>query len=78
MQVNNNISALRASTNLTRAERGLSKSTERLSSGYKINHAYDDAAGFSISKRMRTQIRALERSSQNAADGISVIQSAER
>ncbi len=77
MQVNNNISALRASTNLTRAERGLSKSTERLSSGYKINHAYDDAAGFSISKRMRTQIRALERSSQNAADGISVIQSAE-
>lgn len=77
MRINNNISALRANTNLGRVEKNLSKSTERLSSGYKINAAADDAAGFSISRRMRTQIKALERSSQNAADGISVLQTAE-
>lgn len=77
MRVNHNISALKANVHLSRSESLLSKSAERLSSGYKINHAYDDAAGFSIAKKMRTQIKALERASQNAADGISVIQSAE-
>ena len=77
MRINNNISALRANTNLSRVDKKLSKSTERLSSGYKINSASDDAAGFSISRRMRTQIRSLERASQNSADGISVIQTAE-
>ena len=77
MRINNNISALRANTNLSRVDRRLDKSTQRLSSGQKINHAADDAAGFSISKRMRTQIHSLERASQNAADGISVIQTAE-
>ena len=69
MRINNNISALRANTNLSRVDRRLDKSTQRLSSGQKINHAADDAAGFSISKRMRTQIHSLERASQNAADG---------
>ena len=77
MRINNNISALRANTNLSRVDRRLDKSTQKLSSGQKINHAADDAAGFSISKRMRTQIHSLERASQNAADGISVIQTAE-
>jgi hypothetical protein len=77
MRINNNISALRANTNLSRVNKRLSQSTERLSSGYKINAAADDAAGFSISRRMRTQIRSLERASQNSADGISVIQTAE-
>lgn len=77
MRINNNISALRANTNLSRIDKRLEKSTERLSSGYKINAASDDAAGFSISRRMRTQIRSLERASQNSADGISVIQTAE-
>ncbi len=77
MRINNNISALRANTNLGRVGKNLDKSTEKLSSGYKINRASDDAAAFSISKRMRTQIKSLERASQNAADGISVIQTAE-
>ena len=77
MRINNNISALRANTNLSRVDRKLSQSTERLSSGNKINAASDDAAGFSISRRMRTQIKSLERASQNSADGISVIQTAE-
>lgn len=77
MRVNHNISALRANTQLRNTESLLAKSAERLSSGYKINHAYDDSAGFSIAKRMNTQIKALGRASQNAADGISVIQTAE-
>jgi flagellin len=53
------------------------KSTEKLSSGYKINRAADDAAGLSISEKMRSQIRGLDRASTNASDGISVVQTAE-
>jgi flagellin len=55
----------------------LSKSTEKLSSGYKINRAGDDAAGLSISEKMRAQIRGLNKASSNAQDGISLIQVAE-
>ncbi len=55
----------------------LSKSTEKLSSGYRINRAGDDAAGLSISEKMRGQIRGLEQASTNAQDGISLIQTAE-
>jgi flagellin len=55
----------------------LSKSTEKLSSGYKINRAGDDAAGLSISEKMRGQVRGLKRASDNAQDGISLIQTAE-
>lgn len=77
MRVNHNISALRANTNLRKTESLLAKSSERLSSGFKINHAYDDSAGFSIAKRMNTQIHGTKRASQNAADGISVLQTAE-
>ena len=50
---------------------------ERLSSGYRINRASDDAAGLAISKKMKTQIEGLEQSSRNASDGVSVIQTAE-
>lgn len=77
MRVNHNISALRANTSLRKTESLLAKSSERLSSGYKINHAYDDSAGFSIAKKMNTQIQGVKRASQNAADGISVLQTAE-
>jgi flagellin len=56
---------------------GLSKSTEKLSSGYRINRAGDDAAGLSISEKMRSQIRGLNKASDNAEDGISLIQTAE-
>ncbi len=55
----------------------LSKSTEKLSSGYKINRAADDAAGLAISEKMRRQIRGLTQASSNAEDGISVVQTAE-
>jgi flagellin len=55
----------------------LSKSTEKLSSGYRINRAGDDAAGLSISEKMRSQIRGLNKASSNAEDGISLIQVAE-
>ena len=53
------------------------KSTEKLSSGYKINRAADDAAGLSISEKMRKQIRGLDRASTNAQDGVSAVQTAE-
>jgi flagellin len=77
MTINHNISALRANTQLTRSGRALSASTERLSSGYKINHAYDDPAGMAISNKMRTQIRSLKQASENTTDAISVMQIAD-
>jgi flagellin len=55
----------------------LAKATEKLSSGYRINRAADDAAGLAISEKMRTQVRGLNRASDNAQDGISLIQTAE-
>ena len=55
----------------------LQKSTEKLSSGYRVNRAGDDAAGLSISEKMRGQIRGLDQASRNAQDGISLIQTAE-
>jgi flagellin len=58
-------------------QNALSKSTEKLSSGYRINRAGDDAAGLSISEKMRSQIRGLNKASSNAQDGISLIQVAE-
>lgn len=77
MRINHNISALKAGNHLGRTNLGLDKSLERLSSGYRINRAADDAAGMAISRKMRTQIAALEQASRNASDGISVIQTAE-
>lgn len=77
MKINHNISAQLANVSLKKTSRRLGESLERLSTGYKINKAADDAAGLAISNTMRTQIRALDQASRNAADGDSVIQTAE-
>lgn len=77
MRINHNISALKANTQLQRTNTAMEASIERLSSGYRINRAADDAAGMAISQKMKTQIRGLEQASRNASDGISVIQTAE-
>lgn len=77
MRINHNISALKAANSLGKTNQALEKSLERLSSGYRINRAADDAAGMAISQRMKTQIAGLDQASRNAADGISVIQTAE-
>ena len=77
MRVNCNISAIIANTQLSSTETALSQSIERLSSGLRINHASDDASGMAVSKKMHTQIKALERATSNTGDGISVVQTAE-
>ena len=77
MRINHNMSAIKANSTLRRTNSLLDRSMERLSSGYKINRAADNAAGLAITQKMRTQIAGLDQSSQNASDGISVIQTAE-
>lgn len=77
MKINYNVSAAIANKNLLGIENNLSKSMERLSSGFKINHAKDNPAGMAISNKMKAQIDALDRASQNASDGISVIEIAD-
>lgn len=77
MNIGTNISAIVSNRYLSKSEKQLQKSLERLSSGYKINTSRDDSAGMAISEKMKTQIRGLERSSMNASDGISVVQAAE-
>lgn len=77
MRINTNITALRANYNLNVVQEKLTASTQRLSSGYKINKAADDAAGMAISQKMRAQIRGLQRASDNGSDGVSFIQTAE-
>lgn len=77
MIVQHNMSAANTNRQLGITNGNLSKSTEKLSSGYRINRAGDDAAGLSISEKMRGQIRGLEQGSTNAQDGISLIQTAE-
>lgn len=77
MKINTNISAMLASSHLNRTQDNLTTSLERLSSGYRINKAADDAAGMAISQKMHAQIRGLERASRNGADGVSFIQTAE-
>ena len=77
MVVQHNLSAMNTNRQLGTVTSSLSKSTEKLSSGYKINRAADDAAGLSISEKMRSQIRGLDKSASNAQDGISLIQVAE-
>jgi len=76
-RINNNISALVAQGNLIKTQSGLSTSIERLSSGLRINRGADDAAGLTISEKLRGQIRGLNRAVENAQDGISLIQTAE-
>ena len=77
MRINNNLMAINTHRQLGIANTGASKSMEKLSSGYRINRAGDDAAGLSISEKMRAQIRGLQMASKNAQDGISLIQTAE-
>lgn len=77
MVVQHNMQAANASRVLNVTANQQSKSTEKLSSGYRINRAADDAAGLSISEKMRKQIRGLDRASTNAQDGISAVQTAE-
>lgn len=77
MKINTNITALRANFNLNSVQQRLTASTARLSSGYRITKAADDAAGMAISQKMHAQIRGLERASKNGSDGISFIQTAE-
>lgn len=77
MRINTNISAIVAKNQLSKAESNLEKSLERLSSGYKINTSADDPAGMAISQKMRAQIRGLDQAENNAADGMSVIETAE-
>ena len=77
MNINFNLQAMVAHRALRNNETKLSRSTERLSSGYKINHAKDDAAGMAISKKMRMQIRGLDEAGNNAQNGISVCETAD-
>ena len=77
MVVQHNLRAMNSNRMLGLTANVQSKSTEKLSSGYKINRAADDAAGLSISEKMRKQIRGLSQASLNAADGISAVQTAE-
>lgn len=77
MVIQHNMTAANANRNLGITATNLSKSTEKLSSGYKINRAGDNAAGLAISEKMRGQIRGLDQASTNAEDGISLIQTAE-
>ena len=77
MIINHNLSAMNANRQLGKNTNAISKSIEKLSSGYRINKAADDAAGLSISEKMRGQIRGLNKASDNAADGISMVQTAE-
>ncbi|MCR5097758.1 MAG: flagellin [Lachnospiraceae bacterium] len=77
MVVQHNMQAANTNRQLGITSGAQAKSTEKLSSGYKINRAADDAAGLSISEKMRSQVRGLDRASTNAQDGISAVQSAE-
>ena len=77
MVIQHNMTAANANRNLGTVTGAQSKSTEKLSSGYRINRAADDAAGLSISEKMRSTIRGLNKASTNAQDGISLVQVAE-
>lgn len=77
MVVKHNITAMNSNRMFNLTNKSQAESTEKLSSGYKINRAADDAAGLSISEKMRRQIRGLTQASANAADGISCVQTAE-
>ena len=77
MVVQHNLQAMNANRMLNVTTSSQAKSTEKLSSGYKINRAADDAAGLSISEKMRKQIKGLDQASSNAQDGVSAVQTAE-
>src|SRR3954463_15019676 len=77
LTVNNNIAAMNAYRNLSVTNNSMSKSLEKLSSGFRINRAADDAAGLAISEGLRSQIGGLKVAVRNTQDGISVVQTAE-
>ena len=77
LRIQNNIAALNAHKNLMVADTGLSKSLERLSSGYRINHAADDAAGMSISLAFRADIASFQVASRNTTEASALLQVAE-
>lgn len=77
LRINTNTASLNAQRNLSGTKLNLDKSLERLSSGYRINRAGDDAAGLAISENLRAQVRGLKQASRNAQDGVSLVQVAE-
>lgn len=77
MVVQHNITSMNANRNLSVVGNRLAKASEKLSSGYRINRAADDAAGLAISEKLRAEVRGLQRASKNAQDGISAIQTVE-
>jgi flagellin len=77
LRINTNTASLNAQRNLRSSKLGLDKSLERLSSGFRINRAGDDAAGLAISENLRAQIRGLKQAQRNAQDGVSLVQVAE-
>ena len=77
MRIQHNIAAMNSYRNFSANTSSLNKNLEKLSTGYKINRAGDDAAGLAISEKMRAQISGLEGATKNAKDGISLIQTAE-
>ncbi|WP_186649407.1 flagellin N-terminal helical domain-containing protein [Fluviispira vulneris] len=77
MRIQTNISSINAQRNLSVSTLALAKHTERISSGYRINHAADDAAGLAISEKLKSNIRGMAQAKRNTSDGISLIQTAE-
>src|SRR5919205_2340091 len=77
LRIQNNVEAFNAHRNLSHTEGKLGTSMERLSSGYRINRAADDAAGLAISERLRGQIQGLDQSQRNVQDAVSLVQTAE-
>src|SRR2546423_2731980 len=77
LRINQNIAAMNAYRNLSVTDGQMAKSLEKLSSGFRINRAADDAAGLSISEGLRSQVGGLKTAVRNAQDGISVVQTAE-
>src|SRR5215212_5563214 len=77
LRIQNNVEAFNAHRQLVGTSDKLAKSMERLSSGFRINRAADDAAGLAISEKLRAQIRGLAQSERNAQDAVSLVQTAE-
>ena len=77
LRITQNVEAFNAYRNLSKTQSAVSKSMARLSSGYRINSAADDAAGLGISESMRAQVRGLAQSQRNIQDGMSMVQTAE-
>ncbi len=77
LRIQNNVEAFNAHRQLTQTSSKAAKAMERLSSGYRVNRASDDAAGLAISEKMRSQIGGVATAQRNAQDGVSLVQTAE-